>query len=481
MVAAPAAGQDRPFDWSGFYIGGGAGYAWGGVNHTFSPGGSGFGPASMWSRDDIGGSFSNPTNFGLYGAHVGYLQQWDRLVGGIEGSFDLSDMNATTFNAFGELTPGTSYNNKLKWLATLTPRVGYAWNQFQFYAKAGVAMGRVASTLTADAVACLGLACSFSAEATHVGWTAGAGMAYALTSNWILGLEYDYYDLGLEKYGGQVTPDNSWNVAYQLQPRFSALRARVSYRFGAPPAPEPTAAVTAPTVAQPSWQGFYLGANVGYGWSSFAYRSIPDGSGNGGSSFGPGLFFPDAAGGNAFQAGSGGLYGLHAGFNQQWDNLVAGIDLTVSLSDLSAQTSNMFGTLASGGSSHTTSLKWLATLAPRVGISWDRFLVFAKGGLAVGRLSSQLNSSSTIECFAGGFGALSTCSFYEERTHIGVVVGGGLQYQFTPNWSVGLEYNYMDFSTEQYGGTISPNTTWPLSYSVHPQIQTVTGRLTYRL
>ena len=125
LAASPAVAQNNPgFDWSGFYVGGGAGYAWGSATHTFAPGSGGFGPPGMWARDDTGGTVSNNAGFGLYGAHAGFMQQWDRLVGGVEASFDFSDMNANTANAFGDLLPNTGYNTQLKWLATLTPRLG---------------------------------------------------------------------------------------------------------------------------------------------------------------------------------------------------------------------------------------------------------------------------------------------------------------------------------------------------------------------
>ena len=484
-MAMPAAAQDRLFDWSGFYVGGGAGVTSGGVITTFGPGAGGFGPfgGGMWAPDTTGGSFSNGTAGGLYGAHAGFLQQWDRLVGGVEVSFDLSDVQGTTTNAFPGILRTTTYNNQLKWLATLTPRLGYAWNQLLVYGKGGVAMGRLESTLGADGNACfVGQPCSFHGEAIHVGFTAGVGLDYALTPDWVLGLEYDYYDLGVANYGGHTTPNTGWNTAYALQPRFSALRARVAYRFGAPPA---ATAEAAPPTAGPDpntrWQGFYLGANLGYGWASHGYNFAPGGSGNGGSGPALGLFAPDAAGGFFATHGTGGVYGLHAGFDRQWDRLVGGVELTVALSDINAQASNPFGAQTDPNASYATNVKWLATLAPRVGWAWDQFLVYGKAGLAVARLSSNLNSTSIAGCSAGGFGTASTCAFGEERNHLGVVVGAGFEYQFTRNWSVGFEYNYMDLSTETYGGTISPNTTWPLAYTVHPQISTVRGRLSYRL
>ena len=485
MSAAPAAAQNTLFDWSGFYIGGSAGYGFGRTNFRFNPGEGGFGPPGMWARDDIGGSFAQSNTGGLIGLHAGYMQQWDHLVGGIEVSFDLSDIKGTTTNAFGDLAPNTTYTTQLKWLASLTPRLGYAWNNFQFYGKAGVAMAKVNSTLTADPNACFGPpACSFYGEVTHVGWTAGAGVDYAITPNWILGVEYGFYNLGTENYGGMPTPNTSWNVAYTLQPQFSVIRGRVSYRFGG------TGTATAESQAVPPgdpnlqqrWQGFYVGANAGYGWSSFAHQFAQSGSGNGGNFFATqGLFGPDPTGGSFTNSGNGGVYGLHAGYNHQWGWLVGGVELSVAMSDISARSFNPFGAQTDPNTtSYTNNVRWLGTLAPRVGFAWEQFLVYGKAGLAVARLSSQLNAYNTTTGCAIFF-VSGNCSFSEERTHLGVVVGGGIEYQFTRNLSIGVEYNYMDLSTESYGGTILPNTTWPLAYTVHPQISVVKGRLSYKL
>ena len=485
LVTAPAGAQNNPADWSGFYLGGGAGYAFGAFNSNFQPAAGGGGPPGQWAPDGTGGSFSLDGNGGLYGFHAGYLQQWDRLVGGVEASIDLSNITAGTTNVFPGLLPNTSYNASIKWLATLTPRVGYVWNDLLFYGKAGLAIARVESSLVADANACFGPPCTFSAGATHVGFTVGVGAAYALTANWILGIEYNYYDLGSENYGGQTTPDTQWNTAYTLQPKFSTFRGRISYRFGGLQTWASDASV-APSAGDSAdgrarWQGFYIGANAGYGWANYDYGFQPGASGNGGSGPSGGLFAPNATGGTFTQSGSGGVYGLQAGYNRQWDNLVGGIEFNVALSDISARSSNAFGAQTDPNATYTTNIKWLATLAPRFGMAWNQVLVYGKVGVAAARISSQLNSTSTAGCFAGGFGVASTCAFSEERTHVGVVAGAGIEYQFSPNWVFGVEYNYLDLRTESYGGTINPNTTWPLAYTVHPQLNIVRGRLSYKL
>ena len=59
------------------------------------------------------------------------------------------------------------------------------------------------------------------------------------------------------------------------------------------------------------------------------YSFQPGGSGNGGSGPSFGLFAPDFTGGTFSQRGTGGAYGIHAGYNHQWDNLVGGIELNV--------------------------------------------------------------------------------------------------------------------------------------------------------
>ena len=56
-MATPAVAQDRTFDWSGFYVGAGGGYAFGGANFNFAQAAGGGGPPGQWAPDATGGSF----------------------------------------------------------------------------------------------------------------------------------------------------------------------------------------------------------------------------------------------------------------------------------------------------------------------------------------------------------------------------------------------------------------------------------------
>src|SRR5207302_7215723 len=79
-------------------------------------------------------------------------------------------------------------------------------------------------------------------------------------------------------------------------------------------------------------------------------------------------------------------------------------------------------------------MNYRATLGPRVGYAWDKFLIYATGGLAIG----DLKFSQTI---------VEPQSVFTEKgstddTQVGWTVGGGIQYCLTEHWSARVEYRY---------------------------------------
>jgi outer membrane immunogenic protein len=60
-------------------------------------------------------------------------------------------------------------------------------------------------------------------SATFGGWTAGVGIEYALTQNWIVGAEYLYAGFG--------RIDFVYNGPTNVSESISQLRARVSFKF----------------------------------------------------------------------------------------------------------------------------------------------------------------------------------------------------------------------------------------------------------
>ena len=218
-VTAPVAAAS----WTGIYVGLNGGYGWGSADHAFAPGGSGSG--NLFSPYTTGGSFDHRLSGGIFGGHAGFNYQVCNVVAGLEASFDWSSLKGSETNPFAPTVPGlATYDTKLKWLATVTPRFGYALSNWLPYVKGGLAAGRVRSTLSST------LGFDFSDGNDHIGWTIGAGIEYAWR-NWIVGLEYNYYDLGRQHYGGEVSPNTTWPLDYTVHPTFSTVLARVSYKF----------------------------------------------------------------------------------------------------------------------------------------------------------------------------------------------------------------------------------------------------------
>src|SRR5262245_17375023 len=122
MKAPPPAPLPPPFSWTGFYIGGNIGGAWG-QRHV---------------NDGLFGfDFSN-TSDGVFigGGQVGFNYQTGGFVIGIEGDFDWA--NNSDNNNGGVLVPGVglirvSANDK--WITTVAARLGFTFGQALFYGK----------------------------------------------------------------------------------------------------------------------------------------------------------------------------------------------------------------------------------------------------------------------------------------------------------------------------------------------------------
>ena len=220
--------------WSGFYAGAHGGYGWGDADYEFRIDNAGVffpGPPAG------GGAFSQSIKGGVAGGHLGANYQNGNWLVGIEGAFSWSGIKGASRDVFPGPAPLSvateTYNTKLEWLATATPRLGYVSGSWLFYGKGGLAVGRAESRVTTTS----GGLSAFQEKTEHVGWTAGAGIEHAFTPNWIFGLEYNYVDLGQEKYGGHQLQNgvNAGGPEYFVDLKFSTVLARLSYKFG--PAP----------------------------------------------------------------------------------------------------------------------------------------------------------------------------------------------------------------------------------------------------
>jgi outer membrane immunogenic protein len=201
---APVAYAPPVYNWSGFYVGG----------HI----GGGFADSS-WSDPFTGGSNNFNKGGFLGGGQVGFNTQFNWLVLGLEGDFSWTGIKSHGTDSIGDaLTTNT------QWTSTVTGRVGAAFDRLLVYGKGGLAIARDQSSLTDLALN------TSSTTLTRTGWTAGAGLEYALNRNWSARLEYDYLGFGSKSLNfttpvlGSVTSNANLNV--------QEIKAGLNFKFG---------------------------------------------------------------------------------------------------------------------------------------------------------------------------------------------------------------------------------------------------------
>jgi outer membrane immunogenic protein len=206
VVAAPA--------WAGFYVGAHAGYAVTKPRYT-----------------EADADFNtNPKMDGfVFGPYAGYNFQSGSVVFGIEADA-----------SFGSLKAGANPNNPdnnysafdQKWSGNVRARLGYAFGSALLYVAGGVAF---ADIKVDDVEADWG-----SASKTHVGWTIGAGVDYAFTSNWIARAEYLYSDFGRDTFN--IAFEGIPNYDASVKPQSHTFRVGIAYKFGGAPVARPVVA-----------------------------------------------------------------------------------------------------------------------------------------------------------------------------------------------------------------------------------------------
>ena len=89
----------------------------------------------------------------------------------------------------------------------------------------------------------------------------------------------------------------------------------------------------------------------------------------------------------------------------------------------------------------------LGTIRGRLGLAWDRFLVYGTGGVAF-RGSHDNSTAFVINNATGATAATYTCGTpfsCRSSSTVGWAAGGGVQYAVTSNVSVGVEYLHAGF------------------------------------
>ncbi|WP_230531240.1 outer membrane protein [Microvirga roseola] len=163
-----------------------------------------------------------------------------------------------------------------------------------------------------------------------------------------------------------------------------------------------------------TWTGFYAGVNAGYGWSTGDSR------------------YYDPAFGYIGSSRKGGFVGgAQAGYNYQLGMFVLG-----------AETDLQYAAVGNKGASYGATYYpgdddgYFGTIRARLGVAFDRALVYGTGGFAYGDI--------------GGNRAYDPVLGYhrDNSTNGGWTLGGGVEYAVTDNFTAKVEGLYVDLDTK---------------------------------
>jgi outer membrane immunogenic protein len=195
VKAAPAPAP--AYSWTGCHVGINGGGKWGFVRgaeyFNAATGPAGPSAPAAFTFDNV----QTPTGTGIGGGQVGCDYQIGYGVFGVEGDADWQRFSQST--GVGPVVPGDKLTFTSRWESSLRARAGYTSDRTLIYATGGVAWtdAEAAANFVPVAVGGVGLPGTINSDRqTLIGWTAGAGLEFAVTNNLIVGLEgrYTLYD-----------------------------------------------------------------------------------------------------------------------------------------------------------------------------------------------------------------------------------------------------------------------------------------------
>jgi outer membrane immunogenic protein len=210
-----------------------------------------------------------------------------------------------------------------------------------------------------------------------------------------------------------------------------------------------------------NWTGFYVGGNIGAGWSGLSDTNTN---------------FSDTLG-SAFSAATNAQFlgGGQVGVNYEFTNgIVIGaeamFDWLSNSQNAVVTATDPTGTVAANIG--TSNARWLTTVSGRLGYAWDRVLLYAKGG------GAWVATNTPAISVAGTPASFSSTS---NTTSSGYTAGFGVEWAFSGNWSVRAEYTYIGLPNQTF--TVAPTTPTfggdVITFS-NRNISMVTGAVNYK-
>lgn len=194
------------FSWTGVYLGGELG--WMGMDPDLTT-------ASAVPLSSI--SNKNGLN---YGALAGYNFQTGNLVLGVEGDF----AGWTVGNIRYTSITGDFLTARSQWGGSIRGRVGYAADRVLYYVTGGAAFVSNKTSIPTTSIV-------IGDNGTRMGWTAGAGIDYAFTNNWFVGVEYRYTELDSKNFVYPLPIGGLTSVGFKQELSSNQVNARIGYKF----------------------------------------------------------------------------------------------------------------------------------------------------------------------------------------------------------------------------------------------------------
>jgi len=185
------------------------------------------------------------------------------------------------------------------------------------------------------------------------------------------------------------------------------------------------------------WSGLYIGGSVGAVWGNLEHDHYAE-------TVAPGPFVLEPS----FNSS---IAGVHVGLQHQFrGGLILGAE--------AALNGPAFGDKWDGSavcpppiqanSTCNQRQHWLATLGPRIGWGFDRWMVYGTGGVAIGRNESWYTFTSTGDRRFPGFEGRST--------NTGWFAGAGAEWAVTNNVILGIEYQHYELDSKRATTQLSP-------------------------
>jgi outer membrane immunogenic protein len=214
--------------------------------------------------------------------------------------------------------------------------------------------------------------------------------------------------------------------------------------LGIPSAPQPV-------IPPFTWTSCYAGVHAGGGWGK---KDMTDSVGIFSGITNYSSVSDDVSG---YQVG--GQIGCDYQFAPTW---VVGVEGAASGGNISKTVTIPIPSVPDTASFKSTT-DFLASITGRIGYTWNRWMLYGKGGVAL------VGDRYHTDDLAGLF------FFDATENRIGWTAGAGVEWAFTPEWSVKLEYNYYGFGTRSllFTDTVTTNPNAPANISQSIQLVTL--------